>query len=63
MKSPRCARAKPTESKKIRVIEDQAPMRRNLALLLELEGYQVGSAENGRLGLEIAQRNRPDLII
>ena len=38
-------------------------MRRNLALLLELEGYQVGSAENGRLGLEIAQRNRPDLII
>ncbi len=51
------------ESKKILVIEDQAPMRRNLALLLELEGYQVGSAENGRLGLEMARRDRPDLII
>ena len=38
-------------------------MRRNLALMLELEGYQVESAENGKVGLALALKNPPDLVI
>ena len=49
--------------KRILIIEDQAPMRRNLALMLELEGYEVHGAENGKAGLDAAARQRPDLIL
>lgn len=49
--------------KRLLVIEDQAPMRRNIALLLELEGYEVLTAENGRTGLDLARQHRPDLIL
>lgn len=49
--------------KKILIIEDQAPMRRNIALLLELAGYEVACAENGRVGIEAARQHRPDLIL
>lgn len=50
-------------AKKILIIEDQAPMRRNVALMLELEGYKVCTAENGRAGIEAARRQHPDLIL
>jgi DNA-binding NarL/FixJ family response regulator len=49
--------------KKILIIEDQAPMRRNIGLMLQLEGYAVVSAENGRIGLEMARKENPDLIL
>ncbi len=49
--------------KKILVIEDQPQARRNLVTILEMEGYQAVSAENGRLGLETARRENPDLIL
>lgn len=49
--------------KKILIIEDQAPMRRNVALMLELEGYLTTTAENGLIGIETARRERPDLIL
>jgi DNA-binding NarL/FixJ family response regulator len=49
--------------KRILVIEDQAPMRRNIALMLELEGYEVVTAENGRAGLEGVKKQHPDLIL
>jgi len=49
--------------KKILIIEDQAPMRRNLALMLEMEGFEVRVAENGKIGVEIALRHQPDLVI
>lgn len=48
---------------RILVIEDQAPLRRNLALMLELEGHEVITAENGATGLELARAKAPDLII
>lgn len=38
-------------------------MRRNLALLLEMEGFQVFTAENGRVGVQVATQEKPDLII
>jgi len=50
-------------AKKILIIEDQAPMRRNVALMLELEGYKTCVAENGRVGIDIAKKERPDLIL
>ena len=49
--------------KKILVIEDQAPMRRNIALLLELEGFEVLTAANGALGITAARKERPDLVV
>lgn len=49
--------------KKILIIEDQPTMRRNVALMLQLEGYETCTAENGRLGLEVARRERPDLVL
>jgi DNA-binding NarL/FixJ family response regulator len=49
--------------KKILVIEDQAPMRRNLVTILEMEGFQALTADNGRDGLELARKERPDLIL
>ena len=45
------------------VIEDQAQMRRNVVTILEMEGFEVLSAENGRLGLTRAAESKPDLII
>jgi DNA-binding NarL/FixJ family response regulator len=52
-----------TMPKKILIIEDQSPMRRNLALMLKLEGYETCMAENGRIGIETARKERPDLIL
>jgi DNA-binding NarL/FixJ family response regulator len=49
--------------KTILVIEDQAAMRRNIALMLELEGYEVITAANGREGVEAARKSIPDLIL
>lgn len=48
---------------KILIIEDQAPMRRNVALMLKLEGYETFTAENGRIGVEVALKEKPDLIL
>jgi DNA-binding NarL/FixJ family response regulator len=49
--------------KKILIIEDQAPMRRNVALMLQMEGFEVFTADNGRAGVVAAQEHRPDLIL
>lgn len=49
--------------KKILVIEDEPEMRRNLVTILRLEKYQPLSAENGRIGLDLAIKEKPDLIL
>ncbi len=49
--------------KKILVIEDTPEIRENLAEILELDGYQVFEAENGKVGVQLAQQEMPDLII
>jgi DNA-binding NarL/FixJ family response regulator len=48
---------------KILIIEDQPQMRKNLATILEMEGFKVVSAENGRRGVELARAENPDLVI
>jgi CRP-like cAMP-binding protein/ActR/RegA family two-component response regulator len=49
--------------KKVLVIEDNPEVRENLAEILELSDYHVSTAENGIVGIEIAQREKPDLIL
>jgi two-component system sensor histidine kinase/response regulator len=48
---------------KILVIEDQGQMRKNLVTILQMENFEVLSAENGRQGIELAKKHRPDLIL
>ena len=38
-------------------------MRRNLTTILQLEKFQPLSAENGRVGVELAKKEKPDLIL
>lgn len=49
--------------KRILLIEDQPQMRRNIATILEMEGYEVHLAENGARGLATANKIQPDLIL
>jgi DNA-binding NarL/FixJ family response regulator len=49
--------------KKILIIEDQPQMRRNLATILEMEGFEVSIAEDGTAGVARARESKPDLII
>ena len=48
---------------KILIIDDDPGIRRSLALSLKTEGYAVVEAANGRIGLDLASRETPDLII
>ncbi len=48
---------------KILVIEDEPEMRRNLLTILRFERFQPLSAENGRVGVQLAKREKPDLIL
>ena len=49
--------------KKILVIEDEPEMRRNLTTILRLENFQSLAAENGRIGIELAKKEKPNLIL
>lgn len=49
--------------KKILLIEDNLEIRENTAEILELDGFEVITAENGKIGVEKALENVPDLII
>jgi DNA-binding NarL/FixJ family response regulator len=47
----------------ILIIEDDEQTRANLEIILKMEGYNVSAAPNGRAGLELARRERPELIV
>ncbi len=49
--------------KKILLIEDNPDVRQNTAEILQLASFQVVQAENGKVGVELAKENQPDLII
>ncbi|MEP7321135.1 MAG: response regulator [Saprospiraceae bacterium] len=49
--------------KKILLIEDHDELRENTAEILELTGYTVLTAANGKIGVELAMAELPDLII
>ena len=49
--------------KKILIIEDNEEVRENTSEILELSNYKVFTAENGKIGVEIAKKEKPDLIV
>ena len=49
--------------KKILVIEDEPEMRRNITSLLRYCDYEPVAAENGRVAVEMARHENPDLIL
>ena len=50
-------------TEKILVVDDSDDTREMMAKLLELEAYRVITAEDGLVGLNKAEMERPDLII
>lgn len=48
---------------KILVIEDELAIRENILELLETQDFEAIGAENGRLGVQMATEQRPDLIL
>ncbi|GAA4946321.1 response regulator [Algibacter agarivorans] len=49
--------------KKILIIEDNVDVRENTADILEMADYKVLTAQNGKVGVEIAKQQHPDIII
>jgi len=48
---------------KIAIIEDDQAISQMYRIKFEAEGYTVETAENGKLGLELAESMRPDIIL
>lgn len=48
---------------RVLVVDDEAPIVRVVAKRFEAAGYGVLTAANGRAGLDIALRERPDLVV
>ena len=49
--------------KKILLVEDDTSLRENVAELLELSGYNVCSASNGKIAVDMAEKEQPDLVL
>lgn len=49
--------------KSVLVIDDNKDIRENTAEIMELAGYKTFTAENGKKGVEIAQKEKPDVIV
>ena len=48
---------------KIAIIEDDLAISQMYRFKFEAEGYEVETAENGKIGLELAKSIRPDIIL
>ncbi len=60
---PTRGRAETETRARILVVDDEPDIVRLLTFALQTDGYQVLAAKNGAEGLEIAQREKPDVII
>lgn len=49
--------------KTVLIIEDEVTVRESLVDLLEIEGFRAIAANNGKMGLEIALKERPDVVL
>lgn len=49
--------------KKVLLIEDNQDVRETTADILELANYKVATAENGKIGVKLAQKFEPDIIL
>jgi len=54
---------RPAESRKVLVTDDDRMIRLIARMLLEKEGFKVLEAENGAVAMEMARRERPDLML
>lgn len=50
-------------SKKILIVEDEAPLVKALSLRLKEENFEILEAYDGLEGLAMAEKNKPDLIL
>lgn len=50
-------------SAKIAIIEDDQAISQMYRMKFEAEGYEVQTADNGKLGVELADKMRPDIIL
>lgn len=48
---------------KIAIIEDDQAISQMYRIKFEAEGYEVETAENGKLGLELAENMKPDIVL
>lgn len=53
----------PGATKKIAIIEDEAAIRRMYAFKLKHAEFEVCEAEDGFMGLEVIEKEKPDLIL
>jgi two-component system response regulator AtoC len=49
--------------RKVLIVDDEGGMRHMLSVLLEREGYQIDTAQNGREGLDKVRHNDYDLVL
>src|SRR5829696_2138393 len=49
--------------KRVLVIDDNTDLRENTAEILDLAGFKTFTAENGKRGVEVATREKPDVIV
>lgn len=51
-------------AKKVLIVDDEEPIRKSISVILYLNrGFEILEAEDGLVGLEIAKKHKPDLII
>lgn len=50
-------------AQKIVIVEDETSISQMYTIKFESEGYAVTTAENGKQGLEIIEKTRPDLVL
>ncbi len=48
---------------KIAIVEDDQAISQMYRIKFEAEGYQVETAENGKLGLEMVETLKPDMVL
>jgi DNA-binding response OmpR family regulator len=48
---------------KVAIVEDDQAISQMYRIKFETEGFQVETASNGKLGLELAEKMRPDIIL
>lgn len=53
----------PDQTYKVAIVEDDQAISQMYRMKFEAEGYEVDTAENGRLGLALAESMRPDIIL
>lgn len=49
--------------KKVLLIEDDTVLRENTAEILELSNYEVLTASNGQIGLDMVKKHKPDIVV